>query len=94
MKRMEPIKSKRILYSICFICLALIDWIRGSQVGYVWMTAVNLTGVFVSLIMLSHFGWKREPKKSYLIWLVIWAMGSVAGFGIWRQNPGEVFLSQ
>lgn len=91
---MERRKGKRILYSICFICLAFIDWIRGSQMGNVWLTAINLTGVLMSIIMLSHFQWKKEPKKSYLIWLVIWAIGSIAGMGIWRAHPGEVFLSQ
>lgn len=91
---MEQKKLKRILYSICFICLVLIDWIRGSQVGVYWLTAINLTGAFVSLVMMSHFKWKKEPKKIYLHWLAIWFLGSLIGVGIRRTHPGEIFLSQ
>lgn len=91
---MEQKKRKRILYSICFIGLILIDWVRGSQVGVRWMTAINLTGAFVSVVAMSRFSWKKEPRKHYLCWLGIWLMGSLVGFGIWRTNPGEIFLSQ
>lgn len=91
---MEQKKARRILYTICFVCLAFIDWIRGSQDGVYWHTAINLTGFFVSFIMMSHYKWKKEPKKIYFGWMVIWLLGSVAGFGIWHRYPGEIFRSQ
>lgn len=91
---MEQKKVRRILYTICFVCLAFIDWIRGSQDGVYWQTAVNLTGVFLAFIMMSHYKWKEEPKRIYVGWMAIWLLGSVAGFGIWHRYPGEIFRSQ
>jgi len=91
---MEHKKAKRILYIICFVCLVLIDWVRGSQDGVYWQTAINLTEVFLALVMMSHFKWREEPKKIYFCWLVIWLLGSLAGVGIWSIHPGDIFLSQ
>lgn len=91
---MEHRKRKRILYSVCFICLVLIDWIRGSQNGVCWQTAINLTGMFIGMIVLGHFRWKGETPKPYLIWMGIWLLGSFAGYGIWRIYPGKIFLTQ
>ncbi len=91
---MEQKKGKRILYTICFVCLILIDWVRGSQDGVYWQTAINLTGFFLAIVMMSHFKWKEEPKKIYVCWLVIWFLGSLTGGGIWQVHPGDIFLSQ
>lgn len=91
---MEQKKGRRILYTICFVCLAFIDWIRGSQDGVYWQTAVNLTGVFAAFLMMSHYKWKEEPKKIYFGWMVIWLLGSVAGFAVWHRYPGVIFRSQ
>ncbi len=91
---MEHRKRKRILYSICFICLVFIDWIRGSQSGIYWQTAINLTGVFMAIIMMGHFRWKTEPKKPYLIWGLLWLLGSGTGYGFLRIHPGKIYPSQ
>ncbi len=91
---MEHRKRKCILYSICFICLAFIDWIRGSQSGIYWKSAINLTGMLVSVVMLGHFRWKGETKKPYLIWIIAWLLGSLTGYGIWCVQPNTIFLSQ
>lgn len=91
---MEHRKRKRILYSVCFICLVFIDWIRGSQSGIYWQTAINLTGMFMAVVMMGHFRWKKEALKPYLIWMGMWLLGTLAGYGIWRIHPGKIFLSQ
>ena len=91
---MEHRKRRRILYSICFICLVFIDWIRGSQSGIYWQTAINLTGMLMAVVILGHFRWKGEAPKPYLLWMGLWLLGSLAGYGIWRVHPGKVFLSQ
>ena len=91
---MEQKKRKCILYSICFVCLILLDWIRGSQDGIYWQTAVNLTGVFLAFIMMRHYKWREEPRKIYLVWLALWLTGSLIGFGIWKVSPGTIYLSQ
>lgn len=88
-------KSKRvILYTICFFCIMLIDWSRGSQKWHYWATCINLTGVVMSVVMLSHFSLKQIPLKKTVIWLLVWLLGSVGGYLIWKINPGTVFLSQ
>lgn len=91
---MERRKGKHILYSICFICFALIDWCRGSQNWMNWATMNNLTGVFMSLLMMSHFRWKEESKKPYLIWLALWLAGSMTGYVIWYMTPWAIFETQ
>lgn len=91
---MEHRKRRRILYSICFICLVFIDWIRGSQSGVYWQTAINLTGMFMAVVIMGHFRWKGEAPKPYLIWMGMWLAGSLAGYGVWRIHPGKIFLSQ
>lgn len=91
---MEHRKGKHILYSICFICFALIDWCRGSQNWVTWATMINLTGAILAIIMLSHFQWKKEPIKPYLIWLFFWATGSVIGENIRYVTPWTIFRSQ
>ena len=91
---MEKKSKKVIVYTICFACIMLIDWTRGSQPWHVWATCINLTGAVLSVIMLSHFSLKKVPFSRYLIWLLIWLTGSGVGYLIWRADPGEVFLPQ
>lgn len=87
---MEQKKNKRILYSICFICFVFIDWIRGSQDGVYWQTAINLTGLLMAVIIMSHFRWRQERKKPYLIWLLLWMVGSAVGYPFWSIAQGIV----
>lgn len=91
---MEQRRRKRILYIICFSCLALIDFVRGSQKWEYWVTAINLTGVFVSIVMMSHFCWKKESPKPYFAWTGIWMIGSLIGHGIWKEYSKTRFTSQ
>lgn len=91
---MEPRKGKHILYTICFICFALMDWMRGSLDWKYWTAAINLTGLIMAIIMMSHFHWKQEAKKPYLLWLPIWLVGSVIGYVIWKQDPTSLFPAQ
>lgn len=91
---MERKSIKPIIYTICFACIMWIDWCRGSQRGDCWATYINLTGVVMSVIMLSHFSFKNVPLKRYIVWLLIWLAGSGVGYMIWRIYPGEVFETQ
>lgn len=88
-------KSKKLLlYTLCFTCIMLIDWTRGSINWNYWAPVLNLTGVVMSVVMFSHFTWKEQPLKLYYGWLALWLFGSVAGFFVWRANPGTVFPAQ
>lgn len=91
----KPMKSwKRVLYAICFTCIMLIDWVRGTNKWHVWATCINLVGVIMSIIMLSHFSWRKQSWKKYALWGVIWSLGAVIGGFIWKNNPGTVFFYQ
>lgn len=59
-----------------------------------WATVNNLTGVFMAILMISHFRWKEEAKKPYLIWLALWLTGSVIGYVIWYVTPWSIFETQ
>lgn len=91
---MERKSIKPIIYTICFACIMWIDWCRGSQRGDCWATYINLTGVVMSVMMLTHFSLKNVPLKKYIAWLLIWMAGSGVGYLIWRVYPGEVFETQ
>ena len=63
-------KGKRIRYilcTLCFVCLALLDWVRGSQRGDYRLTAINLNGVFVAILMMSHLRWKGVSLLKFFV---------------------------
>lgn len=64
----------------------MIDWIRNTRSGAVWIPVVNLTGVVMTVIMLSHFTWKKRPLRSHMIWLCMWLAGTAVGYFGWLQN--------
>ncbi|MBQ2803626.1 MAG: O-antigen ligase family protein [Lachnospiraceae bacterium] len=91
---MKKVDKKRVLYAICFACIMLIDWSRGSGKWHYWAALINLTGVIMTVIMMSHFSWKKQPVRKYALWGGIWLLGSLAGYFIWKQNPGAIFFYQ
>jgi hypothetical protein len=80
---MKIIKPKQFLYTCCFICFVIIDWSRGSQTGWIWAFSVNLTGIFMCILTLSHFSFRKSTYWPYGLWLLIWILGSIGGFYIW-----------
>lgn len=85
---------RKLVYTLCFAGIMLIDWTRGSQNWNVWASAVNLTGVVMTVVMLTHFTWKNRSLKCHLIWLALWLVGSAVGYLVWQQNPGVIFRAQ
>ena len=67
--------KKRILYTICFFLLCLIDQRTktGSGLDGAIEAFRNLTGVVMAVIIFSHYKWKEivARKWSYLVWTVI-----------------------
>ncbi len=91
---MENKKQKGILYTLCFACIMLIDWSRGSLPWHYWAASLNITGVVMAMVMASHFTWKGQAVKKYMLWLTVWLAGSIAGYLWWRVHPGNVLLLQ
>lgn len=63
---------KQIVYTICFISVAFIDWIRGSQGGLEWSIAVNSIGFIMMILFFMQFSWKHEVRKPYVVWFFLY----------------------
>ena len=67
--------KKRILYTICFFLLCLIDQRTKTGSGLDGAIEVfrNLTGVVMAVIIFLHYKWKEiaARKWTYLVWTVI-----------------------
>ena len=70
--------SKRMLYTLCFFFLMVIDWTRGSQVGSTWAWTVNMTGVVMAIILFSAYDFKTFLKPVYLVYsaacVIVWRL--------------------
>lgn len=62
MNKKLSITKKEILYLFCFLGFNLIEWLRGTQPGNIWMVAENCTGFLVFFLILSAIP-KEEWKK-------------------------------
>ena len=62
MNKKLSITKKEILYLFCFLGFNLIEWLRGTQPGNIWMIAENCTGFLVFFLILSAIP-KEEWKK-------------------------------
>ena len=92
---MKKVNTKRVLYAICFVCIMLIDWSRGAGKWHHWAALINLSGAVMSVIMMSHFLWKKQPFRKYAIWWLVWLIGSIAGFFVWKFYYFQtIFLQQ
>lgn len=63
--------QQRVLYTLCFFTLCLIDWVKGSLNGRAQMTATNMTGIVVAVMILSALNLKQFFKQVYAVWLVL-----------------------
>lgn len=54
-------QAKRVLYTVCFAALGVLDFVRNTQNGDVWGMAVNLTGLVMLALIASAW-----PLKSLL----------------------------
>lgn len=51
----EYMFRKKILYTICFIILGIIDFVRHTQQEVWWGPMVNCTGILLLIIVLSQY---------------------------------------
>lgn len=85
---------KRIFYLICFAGVMVIDWTRGGFTWECWAASTNLVAVILAALVAVNLSWKQEKILPYLAWTGLWLVGTVAGYYIWKSNPGTVFLGQ
>ncbi len=63
--------QQRVLYTLCFFVLCLIDWMKVSLNGRTQMIATNMTGLVIALIILSALKLKGFYKPVYAVWLLL-----------------------
>lgn len=71
MHRKTRKKLYKWLYALCFVFLGIIDQRRGSALGAIQMSFVNLTGVVMALLLLPSIKFQKGNGKVYLIWTPI-----------------------
>ena len=85
---------RKNLYTLLFVGIALIDWVRGSQTGGYWAMAVNCLGIIMAVFIFCQLPFAREALKWDLIWLAVGAAGSCAGYYVWYHHPGKIYPGQ
>jgi len=70
-ERRNSIKTMRwyrVIYTLCFFALCIIDWMAGSMEGRVQFISTNCTGIVIAIIILSGYRLKDFFKPVYVIW--------------------------
>lgn len=91
-KSQQQMLIKRIIYTICFIGLVLIDWVRNNGNGQEWAIAINCIGFFVFLIIVLQYRIRDFVKLPYLIWYVVCIFAGTYALLWGRQN--SLFFGQ
>lgn len=64
---------QRVLYTLCFFALCIIDWVKGSLNGRAQMTATNISGIVILIIILGAINTRDFLKPIYAIWTLLCA---------------------
>lgn len=59
----------RVVYTLCFVALCIIDWMAGCMAGRVQFVSTNCTGIVIAIIILSGYRFKDFLKPVYAVWL-------------------------
>jgi hypothetical protein len=78
-------KTRRILYTICFALLCVVDWVNGSQDGRLQFIATNLIGVLMGVVILSTYRFKEFLKPAYYVWAALSVIGAPIAI-LWAQS--------
>lgn len=65
---MKNIFTKRVLYTLCFIALNALDFVRNTQNGDIWSVAVNATGIVMLVIVASQFPIRELLTPVNYVW--------------------------
>lgn len=69
------VNLKKIVYTICFMALVLIDWVRNNGNGQEWAIAINCIGIVIFLITFLQYKILDFVKLPYVIWYIICICG-------------------
>lgn len=83
--------SKRMLYTLCFFLLMVIDWTRGSQVGSTWAWTVNMTGIIMAVILFSAYDLKTFIKPVYLVYSAVCIIALPLAYWWWNLHQAAIY---
>ncbi len=66
----KRINLLKIIYTMCFVALCIINWVKVSLNGRAQMTAANLTALVISVLILSNYKFKDFCRRSFGVWVV------------------------
>ena len=84
--------NKRILYTLCFVALNALDFVRNTQNGDAWSVAVNATGLVMLAILASARPFRKLLTPGKVIWTLACAGISVYALLSIRSTGMDVFM--
>lgn len=84
--------KKRILYTICFMALNALDFVRNTQNGDAWSVAVNATGLVMLVILASARPLEKVLTPGKLLWTLACLGVSVYALVSIRSTGMDVFM--
>ncbi len=84
--------NKRILYTLCFVALNALDFVRNTQNGDAWSVAVNATGLVMLAILASARPFQKLLTPGKVIWTLACAGISVYALLSIRSTGMDVFM--
>jgi len=87
----KAIFSKKMIYTLCFFALMLIDWTRGSQVGSTWAWTVNMTGVVMAILLATAYEPKSFLKPVYMIYSGICIAALPIAYWWWNLHQAAIY---
>lgn len=85
-------RKKRILYTICFMALNALDFVRNTQNGDAWSVAVNATGLVMLVILASARPLEKVLTPGKLLWTLACLGVSVYALVSIRSTGMDVFM--
>lgn len=77
---MKKIFTKKILYTLCFVALNVLDFVRNTQNGDIWSVAANATGVVMLVIVASQYPIRELLTPVNYVWSGLCAAAIAAAF--------------
>lgn len=84
--------KKRILYTICFMALNALDFVRNTQNGDAWSVAVNATGLVMLVILAFARPLEKVLTPGKLLWTLACLGVSVYALVSIRSTGMDVFM--
>lgn len=88
--------TKRTLYTLCFIALSALDFVRNTQNGDISSVAVNATGLVLLLLIIGQYPLRELCSPVNLVWsglcLAAAAGGAVSALASGRESVLHMYV--